>query len=127
EVRRVNDGQQLAPADGRAANTGAATVAHHVQHSELLEGDSSAYASEGLIQIEKDICTIKPTEHQWHDRTPVNLSTSTLGKETVFGRIYISTKSWDSGVHDAGEEHNGRRHTIETAIRFHPSQWLVKC
>ena len=127
EVRIVNDGQQPSAVNEHASTRGGASVPCRYEHLELFEGDPGTDACQGSTQTSRNICDVESTRPKQNHRAPLLRSSSTSVKDTIFGRVYISTASWESGGDDADGENDDQQHTVKTTIRFHPSHWLLKC
>jgi hypothetical protein len=129
EVRAANGGPSVSTANNHASSKGNATSIYHHVDSEPFDDDTRACPSKGPARPSQSICddSTKPSSPNRRDWGRKYLSTHTCWKETIFGRVYISTRSWQSAENGGQGESNDRRHTTETVIRFHPSHWLIKC
>jgi Ankyrin repeats (many copies) len=129
EVRAVNDRHSVSTANNRASSKSNATsICRHVD-SELFDDDAGVCPFKGSARPNQSICDDStkpsgPNQRYWGRKY---LSTHTSWRETIFGRVYIFTRSWQSPSNGGQRESNDQRHVTETIVRFRPSYWLVKC
>jgi hypothetical protein len=129
EANTVNDGQSVSAANNGASSKGAATPIYRHVHSKPFQDDPQTCPSKDPARPSQSFCddstkASRLSRRGWGQKY---LSSYTSWKETIFGRVYIFTRSWQSAGNDGRGESNDQRHTTETIIRFHPSHWLVKC
>jgi hypothetical protein len=129
EARTVNDGQSVSAANNRASSKGDATPIYRHVYSEPFQDDPQTCPSKDSARPNQSFCDdstkpSRPNRRGWGRKYP---GTYTSWKETIFGRVFISTRSWQSTGDEGQGESNDQRHTTETVIRFHPSRWLIKC
>jgi hypothetical protein len=129
EVRTANGGHSVSPANNHASSKGDATSIYRHEHSEPFEDGPGTRPSSDPARPSQSVCddSTKPSRHNQRYWGRKYLSTYTSWKETIFGRVYISTRSWQPTGNGGQGETNDQRHITETIIRFHPSHWLVKC
>jgi hypothetical protein len=128
-VRTAYGGHSVSPANNHASSKGDAASIYRHEHSEPFEDGPRTCPSKDQARPSQSVCDdptkpSRPNQRYWGRKY---LSTYASWKETILGRVYISTRSWQPTGSDDQEETNDQRHITETIIRFHPSHWLIKC